>query len=380
MSRDYYEVLGVPRDADALQIKKAYRQLARELHPDVNRHDPDCEEKFKEATQAYETLCDQEKRQIYDTYGEAGLRRGAGGGPGGAGGGFEGFGGFGDIFEAFFGGDVFGGRGGRSSGPSRGEDLAVEVDLDLEEAAFGVKKDVVFDLVDTCRECGGAGTKEPDSVKTCTECGGSGRVRVVRRTPFGQFVQTGACSACGGDGRVIGKPCPGCSGSGRAYREKTLSVDVPAGISDGQRIRLTGQGAAGERGGRPGDLYVHVRVLAHEHFERDGDDILYRQDLTMVQAALGATVTIPTLDGEEEVEFAPGTQPGEVKVLKGRGVPHLRGSGRGAQHILVNVLVPRNLNDQQREILRELDECCGMEHYGQKPEGFFGRLKNLFTS
>ena len=178
MSRDYYEVLGVTRDADTLQIKKAYRKLARELHPDVNSHDPDCEEKFKEATQAYETLCDQERRQIYDTYGEAGLRRGAGGGPGGGpGGGFEGFGGFGDIFEAFFGGDAFGGRGGRSSGPSRGEDMAIEVDLDLEEAAFGVKKDVTLDLVDTCRDCGGAGTNDPDSVKTCSECGGSGRVR-----------------------------------------------------------------------------------------------------------------------------------------------------------------------------------------------------------
>jgi molecular chaperone DnaJ len=377
MSRDYYDVLGVPRGADAQQIKKAYRKLARELHPDVNSHDPDCEEKFKEATQAYEVLSDPEKRETYDTYGEAGLRRGAGG----AGPGFEGFGGFTDIFDAFFGDGVFGGgRGNRAPGPLRGEDLAVEVEIPLEEAAFGAKKDVTFTLIDTCRECAGAGTKDPASVKTCTECNGSGRVRVVRRTPFGQFVQTGACAACQGEGRTIEVPCPGCAGAGRAWREKTLSVDIPAGIADGQRIRLTGQGGAGERGGHPGDLYVNVRVLPHEVFERDGDDILFQQDLTMVQAALGATVKVPTLDGEEEVEFGPGTQPGEVKVLKGRGVPHLRGSGRGSERILVNVLVPRNLNDHQRELLQELDECCGMEHYSQKPEGFFGRLKNLFSA
>jgi molecular chaperone DnaJ len=376
MSRDYYEVLGLPRDADAQQIKKAYRKLARELHPDVNSHDPDCEEKFKEATQAYETLSDSERRQTYDTYGEAGLRRGAGG----AGGGFEGFGGFTDIFDAFFGDGMFGGRGGRAPGPARGDDMAVNVELDLEEAAFGIKKDVRLDLIDTCPDCAGAGTKDPSSVKTCTECNGSGRVRVVRRSPFGQFVQTGVCSACRGEGKVIGTPCPTCSGAGRTWREKTLSVDIPAGIADDQRIRLTGQGSAGERGGRPGDLYVNVSVRPHEVFHRDGDDILYTQNLTMVQAALGATLTVPTLDGEEEVEFPPGTQPGEVKVLKGRGVPHLRSSGRGSQQVYVNVLVPRNLNDHQRELLQELDECCGMEHYNHKPEGFFGRLKNLFTT
>jgi molecular chaperone DnaJ len=375
MKRDYYEVLGVARDAGTQEIKRAYRKLARELHPDVNSTDPQCEEKFKEATEAYEVLCDSEKRRLYDAYGHDAFRRGAGA----DGGGFGGFGDFGDIFESFFGSGIFGGGGARRQGPVRGQDLAVELEIDLEEAAFGVKRDVTLEILDTCGECGGSGAADQSAVHTCQDCGGSGQVRVVRSTMLGQMVQSGPCARCGGRGRVIDDPCLGCRGQGRAYREQVLTVDVPAGISDGQRIRLNGRGAAGERGGPPGDLYVHVTITAHDYFKREGDNILYELDLTMVQAALGARLTVPTLDGEEEVEFVPGTQPGEVKVLKGRGVPHLRGMGRGDQKVLVNVLIPRDLSEQQKGLLRDLDACLEVGQYNRRSDGFLGKLKHIFT-
>ncbi len=374
MTRDYYEVLGVSRDADAQSIKKAYRRLARELHPDVNSHDPDCESKFKEATQAYEVLCDADKRRLYDTYGPDAFRRGAGGT-----GGFGGpFGDFDDIFQSFF-GNWFGGATQRRAEPARGQDLLVEIELDLKEAAFGVNKEVEIESLDTCRECGGAGTTDPSSIRVCPACGGSGVTRTVRQSLFGQFVQTGPCGACRGEGRVIEHPQRRVRRCRRAMRTRTLSVDIPAGIADGQRVRLSGRGGAGERGGLPGDVYVQVRVAPHPFFERQGDDILYRQDLTMVQAALGADIPVPTLDGEEEVHFAPGTQPGDVITLKSRGVPHLRQSGRGSQRILINVIVPRNLDDRQRDLLQEFDECCGQEHYNHRSEGFFQKFKQLFT-
>ena len=378
MKRDYYEVLGVPRDADIQQIKKAYRKLAREHHPDVNVDDPTCEEKFKEATEAYEVLCDAEKRDVYDAYGHEGLRRGAGG--------FDGFPGFSDLFEnlfgsfgagAFGGGSPFGGTG--PAGPARGDDLAIELELTLEEAAFGVEKEIAFRAQGVCPSCEGAGTTDPSSMKTCSECAGHGRVRIVRRTMLGQFVQTGACPRCAGAGQVIESPCDECRGAGRIVADRKVTVQIPAGIDAGQRIRVAGHGGAGERRARAGDLYVRIRVAPNEVFERRDDDILYGVDLTMVEAALGVTLTIPTLDGEEEVEFAPGTQPGEIKVLRGKGVTRLHGHGRGDQEIHVNVLVARDLDEQHRRLLQDFDDSCGPEQYIARPEGVLHKLRNLFT-
>ena len=374
---------GVQRDADLQQIKKAYRKLAREHHPDVNQHDPECEEKFKEATEAYEVLCDSDKRRLYDAYGHDGLR----GGAGGAGGyGFDGFPGFSDLFENLFGsfgGGPFGSGGpfaaAQPTGPARGDDLAIEVELTLEEAAFGVEKEITFRAQAACPSCEGAGTTDPSSVETCSECHGAGRVRTVRRTMLGQFVQTGPCPTCSGQGLVIKSPCKECRGAGRVVAERKVTVQIPAGVDAGQRIRVSGRGGAGERGARAGDLYVRVRVEPHELFERRGNDILYDVRLTMVQAALGATLTIPTLDGESEVEFPPGTQPGEIKVLRGKGVPHLNGHGRGDQEILVNVLIPHDLDEQHRQILRDFDDAVSAEQYDSKPEGVLHKLRNLFN-
>jgi molecular chaperone DnaJ len=378
MKRDYYEVLGISRDADVQQIKKAYRKLARELHPDVNCEDPDCEEKFKEATEAYEVLSDSEKRSLYDAYGHDGLRRGAGGF------GFDGFPGFGDIFENLFG--AFGGFAGGSpfgrsqpAGPAKGEDLAVDIELTLEEAAFGVEREITFKAQGTCPTCEGAGTTDPASVKSCTECGGMGRVRTVRRTMLGQFVQTNVCPRCEGKGQVVGSPCGDCRGAGRIFMERKVSVQIPAGIDTGQRIRVSGRGGAGERGARAGDLYVRVRVAEHELFKRRGDDILYGVGLTMVQATLGVTATVSTLDGEEEVSFAPGTQPGEVKTLRGKGVQHLNGYGRGDQEILVSVLIPHDLDEEQQRLLQDFEESCGGEQYGEHDEGVLQRLRNWLS-
>lgn len=377
MKRDYYEVLGVPRDADVQQIKRAYRRLARELHPDVNCQDPQCEEKFKEATEAYEVLSDAQKRGVYDAYGHDGLRRGAGGF------GFDGFPGFGDLFENIFG--SFGGFGGspfgqsRPTGPARGEDLAVDVELSLEEAAFGVEKEIAFRAHGTCVDCEGVGTTDPSTVKSCPDCGGSGRVRTVRRTMLGQFVQTSVCSRCRGEGQVIGSPCDTCQGTGRISMERKVNVQIPGGIDSGQRIRVSGRGGAGERGAMGGDLYVRVHVAEHDLFKRRGDDLLYGVDLTMVQATLGTTLSIPTLDGEEEVTFSPGTQPGEVKTLRGKGVPHLNGNGRGDQELLVSVLIPHELNDEQQRLLQEFEESCSPDQYAERGEGVFQRLRDWLS-
>jgi len=366
--RDYYELLGVARDADEQEIKKAFRRLARRLHPDVSE-EPDAEARFREISEAYEVLSNAETRQLYDRYGHAGLRSG----------GFTprhfDLGDIGDLFSAFFGDDLFGGA--VRTGGTRGGDVAAEVTIELVDAARGTTAKVPLEVAVQCRTCGGNGVRPGTSVSACPRCGGSGRLRQVARSVFGEFVRTSACPQCGGSGRVVEHPCETCGGAGRTLEERTLEVEIPAGIHDGQRIRLSGEGHAGALGGRSGDLYVLVRVRPDERFVREGNDVFSQVDLTIVQAALGATVPVETLDGEVELELAPGTQPGEVRVLKGRGMPVLQGFGRGDHRVLVNVTVPRRLTDEQRRLLEEFERLSDDGTYGPD-EGFLGKLKSAF--
>jgi molecular chaperone DnaJ len=350
MRRDPYEVLGVARDADDGEIKKTFRRVARELHPDVNRHDPGAEEKFKEVAEAYEILSDAERRATYDRYGFEGLdSRGFSSQA-------HGFGSFADIFDAFFGGDPFGGAfgGGRGAGRVQGGDVAVEVEISLEEAARGTEASVSYDLVDACAHCHGNGAEPGTPIEACERCGGAGRLRAVTRTAFGQLVREQACDACGGEGKIPAEPCSDCQGRGRKAVRKTLEVDVPAGIADEQRIRLSGRGHAGERGGPPGDLYLLVRVTEDKRFLRDGNNLVTVVDVPAPAAALGSSVVVPTLDGDEEIEVPAGTQPGTVITLKGRGMPTIARGRRGDQQVVLNVVIPRNLSERQRELLTEL--------------------------
>lgn len=370
MKRDAYEVLGVARDADEKQVKKSFRALARELHPDVNRHDPEAEEKFKEAAEAYEILSDPERRAIYDRYGHEGLdSRGFASAA-------QGFGSFADIFDAFFGGgDPFGGGFARG-GAVQGGDIAVGVEITLEEAARGVSRDVGVEVVDRCDHCHGNGAEPGTPLETCSRCEGAGQLRSVSRTAFGQLVRTHVCDACGGDGTIAKTPCERCRGRGRRAERRTLAVDIPAGISDEQRIRLSGRGHAGERGGPPGDLYVLVRVAEDERFLREGNDLVTVVDLPAPAAALGTTVAVPTLDGDEEIEIEAGTQPGTVITLRGRGMPSLRGGRRGDQQVVVNVLIPRRLSPEQREQLEEFAATLTEDNLGKpEDESLFARVK-----
>ena len=364
--RDYYELLGVARSADEGEIKKAFRRLARELHPDVSDA-PDAQERFREVVEAYEVLSKAETRELYDRYGHAGLRSG-GFQPGH----FD-FGSLSDLFAAFFGDDLIGGGRARA----RGADVAAEVEIELVEAAHGVTREVPFQAAVTCAQCGGDGAEPGSEVTTCATCGGAGRLQQVSRSVFGEFVRTQACPTCGGSGRRIEKPCAACDGAGRVLEERRLDVEIPAGIHDGQQIRLTGAGHAGAPGARSGDAYVRVHVRPDDRFVREGDDIYTTVSLTMTQAALGATVAIPTLDGEEEIDFEAGTQPGAVVVLRGKGMPVLQGLGRGDERVLVGVVVPRHVTDEQRRLLEEFDARADERTY-RPDEGFFGKLKSAF--
>jgi molecular chaperone DnaJ len=374
--RDPYDLLGVPRDADEQQIKKSFRKLARELHPDVNKHDPEAEEKFKEAAEAYEILSDSERRAVYDRYGHDGL------GARGFESGFGGFGSFADIFDAFFGGgDPFGAAfGGGAGGPVQGGDIAVSVEVSLVDAAHGTQVTVEHDAVDTCEHCHGNGAEPGTPIETCERCGGAGQLRSVSRTAFGQLMRTHVCDACGGDGKIAREPCSECAGRGRVARRRTLEVDIPAGIADDQRIRLTGRGHAGERGGPPGDLYVVVHVTPDERFVRDGNDLVTVIDLPAPQAALGAKVTVPTLDGEEELAIDPGTQPGSVLTLRGKGMPSLGRGRRGDQRVVVNVVVPRKLNAEQRDLLERFAGTLGDENLREDgDESLFARVRRALS-
>ncbi len=363
MRRDPYEVLGVAPDAGDGEIKKSFRRLARELHPDVNRHDPGAEEKFKEAAEAYEILSDAERRATYDRLGFEGLdSRGYASQA-------HGFGSFADIFDAFFGGDPFGSAFGRGGGGRvQGGDIAVEVEVSLADAATGRTVEVAYELVDTCEHCHGNGAEPGTPIETCPTCGGAGRVRAVTRTAFGQLVREQACETCGGDGRIPSQPCAECGGRGRRAVRKTLQVDIPAGIADEQRIRLSGRGHAGERGGPPGDLYVLVRVVEDERFLRDGSNLVTVVDVPAPAAALGTTVTVPTLDGDEQVEVSAGTQPGTVVTLRGRGMPTVGRGRRGDQQVVLNVVIPRNLSGRQKELLEELRESLTPENLEERAD------------
>ena len=370
--RDYYEVLGVKKDATAEEIKKAYRKLTKENHPDLHPGDKACEERFKEVNEAYEILSDDDKRRKYDQYGHAAFDPNAGFGGGGFDG-FGGFGGFGDIFS-----DIFGGFGGSTrsnpNAPRRGENVRASVNISFEEAAFGCKKEVTVSKIETCADCKGTGCAPGTTPEICPDCKGTGSVTVSQRTPFGMMQSSSPCSKCHGTGKIIHQPCKSCRGLGSIRRQHKIEVNIPAGIDDGQTISKSGGGSAGVNGGPAGDLLVSVIVRPHARFERDGTSVLLEQDISYAQAALGAEVEVPTLDGKVKLTIPEGTQPGAVFRLRGKGIPYLRGSGRGDQFVSVTVKVPKNLTSSQKELLRQFAASMG-ELDGEAGRSIFGRKK-----
>ncbi|RJX22856.1 MAG: molecular chaperone DnaJ [Ammonifex sp.] len=376
--RDYYEVLGVGKNATQEDIKKAYRKLARQYHPDANADNKEAAaEKFREITEAYAVLSDQEKRSQYDRFGHAG--------PQGQGFGFD-FGninfedlgfdfGFGDLFEA-----IFGGGGRRRRGPQRGADLEAEVELAFKEAVFGAERELTVPRTEKCENCGGSGAKPGTSSENCQTCNGTGQISFSRATAFGQFIQTRTCDRCGGTGRFIPNPCSACGGRGHRRRNRKVAVKIPAGVDDGMRVRLRGEGEVGDLGGPPGDLYVYLRVRPDPVFARDGDNILCEVPISFTQAALGAEIEVPTLEGTSRIKVTEGTQSGTVLRLKGKGVPIPNGYGRGDLHIRMKVITPTRLNEKQKELLQEFAKLSGEEMQKQeKDKGFFEKVRDAFV-
>lgn len=389
--RDYYEVLGVDKNASDADIKKAFRKLARKYHPDVNPGDKDAEAKFKEINEAYDVLSNAEKRQQYDQFGHDAPNFGAGGFGGFGGGGFGGsadFGDLGDIFNMFFGGG--GGAGAQANSPRQGADLRYDLTLSFEDAVFGCKKTITVDRWVTCSTCGGSGAKPGTSAETCSRCHGTGRVTSMQQTPFGRMQTQTTCPECGGRGKVIKEKCPDCGGTGRKRESKTLEVNVPAGVDNGTRLRMAGEGEAGENGGPSGDLYIYIRVRPHEIFTRDDTDIYMEQKINVAQAALGDEIEVPTLEGRIKFTIPAGVQSGARFRLKGKGVKGMRSYGKGDQYVTVIVETPKNLTDEQRQLFEKLADSLerfdgqsakGVRRTEKKKEdkGFFDKMKDLFT-
>ena len=374
--RDYYEVLGVEKSASAEEIKKAYRKIAKENHPDLHPGDKACEERFKEANEAYEILSDDDKRQKYDQFGHAAFDPSYGAGAGG----FGGFGGFGDLGDIF--GDIFGGFGGFGGGtrsnpnaPRKGEDLRTSVNISFEEAAFGCEKEVTVARVEQCPDCKGNGCAPGTTPEVCPDCKGSGYVTQAQRTPFGVMQSQAPCNKCRGTGKIIHQPCKTCRGLGNIRRQHKIKVTIPAGIDDGQAISQRGKGNAGTNGGPAGDLLVSVIVRPHSRFERDGNSVLLEMPITYAQATLGAEVEVPTLDGNVKMTIPEGTQPGAVFRLRGKGIPYLRGSGRGDQFVTVTLAVPKNLTSSQKELLKQFAASMGELDGVKQGSGIFGKKK-----
>lgn len=381
--RDYYEVLGVAKGATDDEIKKAYRKLSKKYHPDINK-EPDAEEKFKEISEAYEVLSDAQKRAAYDQYGHAGTNPNFGGG-GGFGGGYGdfggfsggGFGGFEDIFDTFFGGG--GSRSANPNAPRQGADLQYTIKLKFEEAIFGLEKTIRYNREEECHTCHGNGAKPGTQPETCHKCGGSGSINVERQTPLGRVMSRQTCDVCHGTGKEIKEPCPTCGGSGHEKKAHELKVNVPAGVEDGQQMRLQGQGEAGTNSGPYGDLYVVFRVEESDIFNREGAEIYYEQPLNFVQAALGDEINVPTVHGDVKLKIPAGTQTGTSFRLRGKGAPKLRGNGNGDQTVRVKVMTPRNLSEEQKTALRQFAEVSGDKiNESESSEGFFDKMKDAF--
>ncbi len=369
--RDYYEVLGVAKGASTEEIKKAYRKQARQYHPDVYEGPKEeAEAKFKEIAEAYAVLSDGDKRAAYDQYGHA-----ATDGQGFGAGGFGGFGdsGLGDIFDMFF-----GGMGRQRNGPQKGNDLRFNMEISFKEAAFGVERDIQVPRTETCDTCAGSGSAPGSKLQTCGVCQGSGQVQYASNTPFGRIVQSRTCDKCQGSGKIIEKPCPTCRGAGQIRKTKTIHVKIPAGVDEGSRLRLTGEGEAGLRGGPHGDLYVYILVRPHKFFRREGNEVVCDIDLSFVQAALGDVIEVPTLDGSADLKVPEGTQTGTIFRIKDKGIPYLNGNGRGDQHVRVKVITPTKLNDKQKELLKEFAKQSGDKAPKAQEKNIFEKVKEAF--